>query len=252
MRFLSLLKIFFTYYKRFGVRGLQLIIDEKLINAGEYEFRSSEFKFPITLRNATSDFHTFNQVIFDKCYDTGYGLNPKTIIDCGANIGLASIYFKTMFPDATVIAVEPEAENYKLLCRNISSYPNIHTLNGGIWSTSSNLRIKDEGLGSWSFSVEEVDYEDDTTVKAYSIPDIMQQFNISTIDILKIDIEGSEKELFSKNMEQWLPFTKTIIIEMHDWMNNGGGAKAVFSAICHYDFYFLLRGENLYFFLNRK
>jgi FkbM family methyltransferase len=252
MRFLRLLKSLFTYYKRFGVGGLQMILKEKLLNTAEYEFTSNEFKFPIRLRKATSDFHTFNQVIFDKCYDTSYGLKPKTIIDCGANIGLATVYFKTMFPDATVIAVEPETENYKLLCRNISGYPNTHALQGGIWSTSSNLKIRDEGQGSWAFTVEEVSYEDASTVKAYSIPDIMKQFNINTIDILKIDIEGSEKELFSKNLEQWLPHTKTIIIELHDWMNNGGGAKAVFSAICGYDFYFLLRGENLYFFLNRK
>ena len=75
---------------------------------------------------------------------------------------------------------------------------------------------------------------------------IMLQEGWETIDILKIDIEGSEKELFSSNYEKWLPATKLIFVEVHDDMKKGC-SKAVFSAIGKYNFHFSMKHENLIF-----
>ena len=70
------------------------------------------------------------------------------------------------------------------------------------------------------------------------------------IDILKIDIEGSEKEVFQHGYADWLPKIKVLIIELHDRMVPGASA-AVFSAINQYDFSVDIKGENLVFTNNR-
>ena len=74
----------------------------------------------------------------------------------------------------------------------------------------------------------------------------MIEYNFPKIDILKLDIEGSEKELFETNFEDWLPKTKILIIELHDAMKTGC-SKSVFNAISKYDFSFSIKGENIIF-----
>ena len=74
----------------------------------------------------------------------------------------------------------------------------------------------------------------------------MQQFNMPHIDVLKLDIEGSEKEVFEENFEKWLPLTKVLIIELHDEMKKGC-SRAVFNAMNKFDFSFDTKGENIIF-----
>jgi hypothetical protein len=49
----------------------------------------------------------------------------------------------------------------------------------------------------------------------------MENFGLKTIDVLKIDIETSEKTVFLNNYEEWLPKVRLIIIELHDWLEPG-------------------------------
>ena len=70
--------------------------------------------------------------------------------------------------------------------------------------------------------------------------------HLSRIDILKIDIEGAEKELFSSGFENWLPRTKILFVEVHDDMKKGS-SKSVFNATSKYNFRFTMQHENLVF-----
>ena len=74
----------------------------------------------------------------------------------------------------------------------------------------------------------------------------MKKMDWDHIDILKLDVEGAEKEIFSSNYEDWLPKTKVLIIELHDRMRKGC-SKVVFSAISEYNFSLDISGENLVF-----
>ena len=83
-------------------------------------------------------------------------------------------------------------------------------------------------MGKWAMTVEE-DAENGT-VKGESIQTLMKRNNIDHIDILKLDIETSEKNLFAENYQSWLPKTHLIIIELHDRMLPGC-SKVFFEAI---------------------
>ena len=74
----------------------------------------------------------------------------------------------------------------------------------------------------------------------------MADYGITVLDLVKIDIEGAEKELFENGYEKWLPKTRVLVVELHDRMKPGC-SKSVFSAICQYDFSFSHKGENLIF-----
>lgn len=196
--------------------------------------RLKGIKERIFLRRKSSDIPTFHQVFAKREYDLKM-LNikaPRVIIDGGANIGLFSIFIKNKYPDSKIIAVEPDKENFEMMNKNLSNYENISLLNTGIWNKSTLLRVYDKfNKGKWGMVVEETDNNrDPTNIKSMSIPDIMKMYDIDIIDLLKLDIETSEKYLFDENCGSWLSKVKVIIIEIHDWIEPGC-AQPFFSAI---------------------
>jgi FkbM family methyltransferase len=199
---------------------------------------------PFYLRNKTTDIPAFYDVFTEKEYDINLINDPKTIIDCGANIGLSTVFFKNKYPEATLIAVEPELSNYQLLVKNTQNFPDVHCLNYGVWNKSAILDVQDVGLGNWGFVTNEVMVETEKTIKAISISEIIRKYNIDTIDILKIDVEGSEREIFQENTDQWLSKVKILIVELHDHMRSGC-SESFYSAMNKFDYNMTPQGNNL-------
>ncbi len=141
----------------------------------------------VAVRNHTSDIPLFANIFMLREYNVPLAEPVKTIIDCGANIGLASLYFISEFPNAKIIAIEPEGNNYHLLKRNLKSYKNVTCINKGVWSTSTNLEVINTNHGNHAFMVKESAISSERSIKAISIGDIINEFQLSEIDILKID-----------------------------------------------------------------
>lgn len=140
----------------------------------------------------------------------------KYIIDAGANIGLFSVLYGRKYREASIIAVEPERENYQMLLKNTENLKNVQPLRGGIWSRDCYLKVNESKTGAWGFTVSECD-KNRSDIRAYSIQNIMEKSGFPYIDILKMDIEGSEYEVFSsKKCLEWLQLVKVLIIETHD------------------------------------
>ncbi len=207
---------------------------------------SKRYNTRFYLRPHTSDYYTFDQVFIKDQYKINLTFIPKTIIDAGANIGLSAVYFAHRFPQAMIVAVEPDRKNFEMLKKNTQNFTQIQSLCKGIWSRDTSLKIINAHSVQNAFMVAETTVDDKHAIPAVSIQSIIAQNEWQTIDILKIDIEGSEKEMFEKNYEQWLPKTKVIFIELHDWMKKGC-SKAVFTAISQYNFSFEMQDENLIF-----
>jgi len=108
-------------YSRFGTSGLVGAIKCKLGNSNNLiKVRIKKIKAPFFLRLKTTDLPTFDQVFFYKEYDFDTAKSPNIIIDAGANIGLAAIYFANRYPNAKIIALEPEQSNFRILKENVS------------------------------------------------------------------------------------------------------------------------------------
>ncbi|MCE2704093.1 MAG: FkbM family methyltransferase [Bacteroidota bacterium] len=231
--------------RAFGLSdGLRFFFKRIIKKAGCY--RSSRYQSDIYIRDKFADKYTFKQVFLEDQYNFKFPLTPSTMLDGGANIGLASVYFAHRFPNTKIVAVEPNEENFKMILKNTVNYPNVFAKQGGIWNDNKRLAIIDKAAYDNSFMVTEVAENTSDSLPAFSIHSIMQEQGWSTLDVLKLDIEGSEKEVFEKNVEEWLPHTRMLIIEVHDNMRKGA-AKSVFAAISKYDFTFSMHHENLVF-----
>jgi len=241
------MEVFTKCFNKFGFKGLPLYL--KLRYHKTHQVKVPGVKYPIQLRPYTKDRPTFEKIFLFDEYDFDFPnfiQNPKLIIDAGANIGLSAIFFANKFPNAKIIALEPEPENIKQFKANTKNYPNITLIEGALWKSNSFLKIEDIGLGEAGFIVKEVTNKTSNSIESFSLDKILQNTDFNEIDFLKIDIEGSEKEVF-ENAETWLPKVKSFSIELHDQMKQGC-SKSVFKAVNQQNFQFDLKGENLLFF----
>ena len=229
--------------KNFGVKGLLIYLKLKF-RAGAIQLPGN--KHPLYLRSSLTDKITFKEIFLKREYDVNLPSNfdVKYIIDAGANIGFTSIFFANKFPNARIIAIEPDSDNYAMLEKNVRLYPNITPLQSALLNEKEQIRIVDAGLGKRGMMVEKSTSDDGMT--STSINDLINDFKLPQIDILKMDIEGSEREVFSRNYQQWLPRTKCLIIELHDRMKPGCSTN-VFKALSEYQYGFSIKGENVVF-----
>jgi FkbM family methyltransferase len=181
--------------------------------------RSKRAKFPVWCRPGSSDLMVFYQVFLDleyACVDEV--VDPKLIIDCGANVGYASVYLLSKFPEARLIAVEPDPGNLKWLRRNLEPYGDRATvLESGVWSHPVGLIVEanhGDGL-EWARQVRESRPDETPQLTATDVATILENSGADSISILKLDVEGSEEVIFSSHYERWLDRVENIVIELH-------------------------------------
>lgn len=209
-------------------------------------------KYPFHMRVPSSDFPTFQQIFINQEYDFSVIREPKLIFDAGANIGLAAIYFANKYPNSQIIAIEPDKDNFALLQMNVASYANIIPLYAALWYKNDIIDLIDPGLGKWGYMTLELSNSDKkqqikNQVQGLTVNTIMQKYSVEHIDIMKIDIEGAEKEVFS-NSYLWLDKVDAIIIELHERMKSGTN-RSFYNGSNGFD-YEWQKGENIY--LSRK
>jgi len=170
--------------------------------------------------NGSSDADVFDQVFIAGEYEVVLGVQPSFILDLGANIGLSSAWFLSRFPEATVLAVEPDLDNYSLCCKNLAMFGGrAQVLLGAAWSKRIQLSLSRgsfrDGREWASQVVEREDSDARFQVEGWDIPSLLSLAGTKVIDLLKVDIEKGELELFSKGCETWIPSVRTICIELH-------------------------------------
>ncbi len=197
---------------------------------------------PVNLRAATSDAATFVQIFLRGDLDFPLTGEPKVILDGGANIGLSALYLHRRFPRARIVAVEFEASNYALLARNVADYPAIVAVHAGLWPHDGRVVVANARAAKWahfprgcdSTAVADADpgrsgpataFAPDT-VRAVSISTLMAEQGIDHVDLLKLDIEGSEFELFDGELS-WLSRVSTLAIELHERTRPGSSRRVV-------------------------
>lgn len=139
----------------------------------------------------------------------------KIIVDCGSNIGSSSRYFSEVYKDVFIYSIEPDYKNFLYLKKNITK-KNVYFINNAVASSNYNYEViknKDPRAHNISIKLKH------SLKKTITINQIlkMSKNEKSWPFIIKIDIEGFEKDLFKNNIE-WMNEFKIIIIELHDWM----------------------------------
>lgn len=166
---------------------------------------------PLTIRARSHDVYAFGQVFLSQQYLLP-PQQPRFIIDGGAHIGCAAVDFARRYPDAHIIAVEANAENFELLTINTRLLPNVRCVHGAVWPTRERVRISNPEADSWSFRCERGD-----EIQGFPIADLADMLGAPAIDIVKLDVEGAEREIFSApDADLWLRRTSCLLVELHD------------------------------------
>ena len=207
------------------------VIKEGSINQIKYMSPASDKMILFYVRRGTTDAVIFNEIVCRRDYRFLLSIQQKinceilSIVDAGANIGSSTVYFKTVFPAATIISIEPEENNFEMLKKNIlmNKFEDVHCIKAGLWNKDCFLEIKEGFRGNkereLSFYVSEVPENTHVKkIKGITLKSIREQFLLPSIDILKIDIEGAERFLFSGigATENILEHVKILAIEVHE------------------------------------
>ena len=171
------------------------------------------------------------------------------ILDIGANSGMASVYFARDYPEATIIGIEPDNGNFQLAQANTALYQNVTMIKAGISNVDGKGSITNAdvnaGTENWAFQTEMSDTGDLVMLSVNSI--LKKYSDENTVPFLvKIDIEGFEKNLFS-SATQWVDQFTLLIIELHDWMlPNTANSSGFLKCISQLNRDFVYRGENIF------
>ncbi len=149
------------------------------------------------------------------------------IIDCGANMGASAVWFDMRYPGSRIVAVEPAAANMELLKLNCAGRQNIIPLQAGVGGKDGSAFLQDHGWDHWAYRTGNT--ESSSPVEIVSVQTLARRYSDTTTVpfILKIDIEGAEKDLFDLADDATASFPM-IVMEPHDFCLPGEGTAHPF------------------------
>tara|TARA_B100000963_G_scaffold335460_1_gene329599 strand:+ start:2931 stop:3749 length:819 start_codon:yes stop_codon:yes gene_type:complete len=176
---------------------------------------SNYFGFDMHYVDAPTFVHGGHEII-EKCiYEFKPKIEDPLIIDCGANIGLATLYFKKAFPKAKIIAFEPDPVICSTLKKNleINSFEDVKVEQKAVWIHSDGVKFRTEGAFSGRIP-KDMDKDKINFVESISLKEIINE----PVQFLKLDIEGAENEVIF-DIESKLKFVENLFIEYHSYYN---------------------------------
>jgi FkbM family methyltransferase len=214
----------------------------------------------IYLRKSSSDLQVFDQIFLREEYKEPLEIilrelklnHEPVIVDAGANNGCSAIYLSRFegLENSRLIALEPFPETTQLLKKNLTSnLSSFEVVPAALWSNDTSIRFDMNFRDGKEWSIRTIE-DPSGPVKAISVQYLFDHFNLQEIDILKIDIEGSEFEVFLNSIENvnCLKKIRAVIMEIHD---EAGNRQDIYQLLIENEFEIKKLGE-LTLFLNKK
>jgi FkbM family methyltransferase len=185
---------------------------------------SKIFKFRLNFLGTNFDFYVksmadigvINEIFIKGDYKYDFG-NLNNIVDVGSNIGASAVFFAINNPNSKIYCFEPDPNNFELLKLNTKKFPCIKIYNKAISFEKGFIELNIGNSTSLSSSVYKRDILDKSVkIEALSLKDILEIEKIEKIDLLKMDIEGYEWDIFSKNKVEKID---NFVVEFHEDLN---------------------------------
>ena len=140
----------------------------------------------------------------------------RTVLDVGANVGAAAVWFSVVYPDATVHALEPAREPFALLARNTADRPRVVAHQLGLFSADRSVPLHHGALDTVTASVgvSRLTRADAETVQLRAVADWLREQAIDRVDVLKLDTEGCEVPIL-EGMRGRLASVQVLHVEFH-------------------------------------
>jgi FkbM family methyltransferase len=193
-----------------GSRRPTALLDVELRIGGERRL--------VFLRPRAGDLYILFEVLARGEYELPERILPRhrvsTIVDCGANIGLTALLLASRYPKARVIAIEADRGNFELLRRNCEGVERILPIHAAVvGSPRQTVRFSSDRLAWGNRVINDECQGGFAEISAITIPEVMQRYSIDRIDLLKLDIEGGEEDVFSS--PSFLSSVDVVAIELH-------------------------------------
>jgi FkbM family methyltransferase len=198
------------------------LLKEKFCAAGQpFKVHVPGIQHPVWLRAKTSDLEVFCQIFGHREMGFFRSREARYIIDAGANIGLTSVLLANVCPSARIDALEVDGNNADLLRRNTAPYKNVRVIEKGLWRKTGFIKILNPDASAWAFRVGEAAGSDAGSIPAIGVADLLSASGFPAVDLLKVDIEGAEKEVFDSGASVWIQHVRQLAIELHDRVKPG-------------------------------
>jgi FkbM family methyltransferase len=136
--------------------------------------------------------------------------SPKILVDGGAYIGDTTAYFLSKYPSLRSIAFEPMPDSFAMAQQNLKPYNDrVELLQMALTADGQPIQMTGEQTGARAGAQGKIE------VQTITITQILERLPENRIDILKLDVEGSEGPIFADAPERWLPKVNFIIVETH-------------------------------------
>tara|TARA_B100001093_G_C26761617_1_gene985980 strand:+ start:222 stop:1052 length:831 start_codon:yes stop_codon:yes gene_type:complete len=164
----------------------------------------------------TSFLHLREEIFEKEIYKFPSKIKNPRIIDCGANIGLSTLYFYEQYPNARITAFEADPQIFQTLDKNISQLNSndIEIINKAVWFEKTTLKFNQNGSDGGNIGMES-NSNNCILVDSVSLSDYLDE----PIDFLKIDIEGAEHQVIP-SCKNKLKNVKFLFIEYHSCKND--------------------------------
>ena len=197
-------------------KKLKAMLNASRIGEPPEELQLPNLRYPLHIRPGTADAIEVGHTVVRQCYGQHSLASPiRFIIDAGANIGDSTCWFLSKYPEAHVLAIEPDSSNFEMLVRNTKPYGSrVTCLKAGLWVSDAPLEVCD-GESSISLFVKEANNAASADCQGLCPQTLLKRFGLKSIDIFKIDIEGAETRLFTDDHSEWLPQCRLLFIDVH-------------------------------------
>jgi FkbM family methyltransferase len=194
--------------------------------------RITGFPSPVFFRDQSSDPLAIHQVFALREYEVLTGeRDVRFILDLGANIGCATLFLLRHHPEASVVVVEPDPANMAVCRRNLAAFGDrVRFVQAGVWSQSVPMvvsRGEYRDGAEWSFQVRPARPGESPEFQAKTVAELIADAGFPRVDILKMDIEAAEAEVFRTGSDEWLPRVRTLIVEFHGTECEAAAATAL-------------------------
>ncbi len=182
------------------------------------EVKLKRHQEPFLVRLGSTD-----MLVLEEMFQTGEytfveeGLrNVRRIVDLGANVGFSLRYWHEAFPEAKILAVEPDADNLNTCRRNVEAgkfSKQVTLVQACVGSHRRQVRLG--GAEEWAYQMIDGGAGQGVTLEVLPLSELLETYApAETIDLLKCDIEGAERELFA-DCRSWISRVKAIVVELH-------------------------------------
>jgi FkbM family methyltransferase len=189
--------------------------DSDVIEVGTIDIAGQ--KLAMRLFNNEVSLKIADEILSGRTYPHVHFVNDiKTIVDVGANVGAASIFFAFHYPQARIFACEPASAPFSLLRQNVAVFPNVLPFPVGLYSCDTTIPLypgRNDSVES-SIAPSNRTASEPEQVQLRCAEDFMAAQGVNAIDILKIDTEGCEVHIL-RSLKRFLPIIKLIYLEYH-------------------------------------